>query len=184
MVLISAKCGGALMLHNTVQCSDIESMSALPVAACAILGPSNEILYLRSFGDVNAHDFASDDGGLKWPFYFHSALDVVEERVLQAQQRNATNVEQYLGLLLPVDEYRVFGLVSNTKLKFLAIMRDVFVQESNCKVFLKKLQGVYVDSISSPFAVVGAPFESERFHQAVRRLINSFDGQLPPIIGH
>lgn len=59
----------------------------------------------------------------------HTALDAIEERFLRKNQSN----DQYLGLLLPIDEYRIFGFLSNSKVKFLIAIRDVYVRESEAK---------------------------------------------------
>jgi hypothetical protein len=48
---------------------------------------------------------------------------------------------------------------------------------------LRKLHAFYVDSVTSPFAVVHAKLDTPQFHANVIKLIQSFDAQLPPTIG-
>ena len=60
-------------------------MSGSLLACAAIVGKDNEPLYLRSFVggaglDEEHNELRADPDGLKWHFYVHSALDVVEEK--------------------------------------------------------------------------------------------------------
>ncbi len=58
-------------------------MSGSLLACAAIVGKDNEPLYLRSFVgglDDEHNELRADPEGLKWHFYVHSALDVVEEK--------------------------------------------------------------------------------------------------------
>ena len=55
------------------------------LACAAIVGKDNEPLYLRAFVgsaaiDDEHNEIRADPEGLKWHFYVHSALDVVEEK--------------------------------------------------------------------------------------------------------
>ena len=83
---------------------------ALPLACAAILGRDNEPLYIRSFGEQSAHELLADPDNLKWHFFVHSSLDLIEQRVQKkdAAAGGATNMDPYLGLLCPIDEYRVY----------------------------------------------------------------------------
>ena len=87
---------------------------ALPLACAAILGRENEPLYIRSFGEQSAHELLADPDNLKWHFYVHSSLDLIEQRVQKKDvtaggaANSASNMDPYLGLLCPIDEYRVY----------------------------------------------------------------------------
>lgn len=86
---------------------------ALPLACAAILGRDNEPLYIRSFGEQSAHELLADQDNLKWHFYVHSSLDLIEQRVQKKDAAvggasNGANMDPYLGLLCPIDEYRVY----------------------------------------------------------------------------
>ena len=143
---------------------------ALPLACAAILGRENEPLYIRAFGDVGAHELNADADGLKWHLYVFSALDIIESRLAQKKESGAS-ADPYLGLLCPIDEYRVYGYVSNTKTKFVCVVHDVSAKETEIKAFLRKLHSLYVDTISSPFATIGARLDSSApFHARVRRV--------------
>ena len=65
----------------------------------------------------------------------------------------------------------------------MAIIRDVNTREGEIKTFLRKLHTLYVDTISSPFATVGARLELDSFHTKVVKLIASFDAQFPQTVG-
>ena len=85
------------------------------------------------------------DETTKWHFYVHSALDVIDEKVAQAlanekaindrriannEPRLSGNELPVLGLLIPLDEYRLYGHASNTKIKFIIAIRDVYLNSS------------------------------------------------------
>ena len=124
------------------------------VVGCAVLGKENTPLYIKAFGD---HD------QLRFHFIVHTALDFVEEKV--AAQRQQTTQQQaagaaaaagskheaYLGLLYPIEELRVYGYLTNSRVKLIAVVDDEEVKDAEVKVFFSRLHRLYVDTISNPF---------------------------------
>jgi hypothetical protein len=84
---------------------------ALQLVCAAIIGRENEPIYIRSFEDENAHDMHADSDGLKWQFYLFQSLDVVEQRCSKKDAASGST-DPYLGLLCPVDEYRVYVIIT------------------------------------------------------------------------
>ncbi|THD19262.1 Trafficking protein particle complex subunit 2 protein [Fasciola hepatica] len=88
------------------------------MAACiAVISDTNQLLYLRT---------ADCPDPLFYHFKVHAALDVIEEKTSKRPSTTAgsEHSEQYLGLLYPMENHRMYGYVTNTKIKF------VIIQES------------------------------------------------------
>ena len=63
-----------------------------------------------------------DDGAeaLHLQMIANSALDFVEERVEDSKSSKST-LDPFLGQLFAIDDYRVFGYLSNTKIKIIVV---------------------------------------------------------------
>lgn len=144
------------------------------VVGCALLGKDNSPLFIRAFG---AHD------QLRFHFIVHTALDFVEEKVAaqqQATQQHAAGAaagaagsknEPYLGLLYPIEELRVYGYLSNSRVKLIAVLDDEEVKDAEMKVFFRRLHTLYVDTISNPFHDTAAELNhSATFARQVKRV--------------
>lgn len=82
------------------------------MAACiAVISDTNQLLYLRT---------ADCPDPLFYHFKVHAALDVIEEKTSKrtgAIAGGPEHSEQYLGLLYPMENHRMYGYVTNTKIK-------------------------------------------------------------------
>ncbi|WFD07435.1 hypothetical protein MVES1_002799 [Malassezia vespertilionis] len=76
----------------------------------AILGQNNAPLYLGV-------DPAVDGENTKWFFLAHGALDMVEEHSKQ-------HTDQYLGLLMSIEDNAIYGYLTNTRIKFLLMLQQ------------------------------------------------------------
>ena len=119
------------------------------VVGISILGKDNNPLYIRAFG---LHD------QLRFHFIVHTALDFVEEKVAAqrqqvAQQTAGAGVKHdcYLGLLYPIEELRVYGYLTNCRVKLVAVLDDEDVKEEQMKALFRRLHALYVDTVSNPF---------------------------------
>lgn len=75
----------------------------------------------------------------------------------------------YLGLLLAVDEYRVFGYITNTKVKLLVIVQECS-QEVNLKPFLRDLHTLYTATVCNPFSDIGAAIQNPTFELNIQKV--------------
>ncbi|CAI5487580.1 unnamed protein product [Closterium sp. Naga37s-1] len=126
------------------------------IVCVGIVGQANNPLYLQSFLEA--------DDPLKFHFIVHCSLDVIDERV-STPRRGGAN-EPYLGLLYPTEDYRVYGYVSNTQIKFIIVVDGLDLRESDIRNFFKRLHSAYVDATSNPFhlSVAAAPPTSPQFN--------------------
>ncbi|GJP54170.1 hypothetical protein CLOM_g13270 [Closterium sp. NIES-68] len=133
------------------------------IVCVGIVGQANNPLYLQSFLEA--------DDPLKFHFIVHCSLDVIDERV-STPRRGGAN-EPYLGLLYPTEDYRVYGYVSNTQIKFIIVVDGLDLRESDIRNFFKRLHSAYVDATSNPFHVPGKRITSPAFAERVGALVHS-----------
>mmetsp|Transcript_26080 Transcript_26080/g.59242 ORF Transcript_26080/g.59242 Transcript_26080/m.59242 type:complete len:161 (-) Transcript_26080:271-753(-) len=155
------------------------------LASIAVLGKENNPLYIRAFGRGSKEE-PSQDQLLRFHFVVHTALDFVEEKVTAQKSAGASSgasgsggaasakLDPYLGLLYPIEDLRVYGYSSTSKVKFIAVLDDEEVKDAEMRAFFRRLHGLYVDTVANPFH----PPESElydcaKFQRQVDRLVDA-----------
>ncbi|AWP01452.1 Trafficking protein particle complex subunit 2-like protein isoform 2 [Scophthalmus maximus] len=84
------------------------------MAVCiAVIAKENYPLYIRSVPTQNE---------LKFHYTVHTSLDVVEEKISAVGKSLGDQRELYLGLLYPTEDYKVYGYVTNSKVKFVIVV--------------------------------------------------------------
>eukprot|EP01134_Creolimax_fragrantissima_P001534 CFRG1534T1 len=127
----------------------------MKIACVAVIDQNNTPLYLKS---------TRPDGGLKFPFIVHTSLDVVDEKM--------DSPDLYLGLLTPADEYNVYGYLTNTKTKFIAVI-DETGSGTKIKTVFKQLHSLYIDTICNPFYNPSTPISTPSFERKVMAIIDA-----------
>ncbi|OAY78307.1 Trafficking protein particle complex subunit 2-like protein [Ananas comosus] len=152
-------------------------------------GAQNNPVYLQSFTEA--------DDALKLHHIVHCSLDVIDERVNNPKRSGPTLNETFLGLLYPTENYKVYGYLTNTKVKFIMVTTDLDVKDAdvrNLKVilqnhykyvsvlvqiptyimFFRRFHAAYVDAVSNPFHVPGKKITSKSFAERVSVIVKSF----------
>eukprot|EP00698_Gefionella_okellyi_P004410 TRINITY_DN14070_c0_g1_i1.p1 TRINITY_DN14070_c0_g1~~TRINITY_DN14070_c0_g1_i1.p1 ORF type:complete len:129 (-),score=19.64 TRINITY_DN14070_c0_g1_i1:84-470(-) len=127
----------------------------MPLVAVAVIGKDNNPLYVKSFSKT--------DDDLKFHYIAHSSLDMFEAKEPRRQ-------DSYLGLLFPIESYRVYGYVTNTRNKFVVIVDDADPKENDLKQIFRKFASAFTDAICNPFYVVGQPIASVKFQREIDAL--------------
>ncbi|MCO5548176.1 hypothetical protein L7F22_001634 [Adiantum nelumboides] len=91
------------------------------IVCVAVVGQQNNPLFIQSFTD--------GDDELKFHYIVHCSLDVIEEKVTNPKKTGTTMNETFLGLLYPTEDYKVYGYLTNTKVKFLLVTTDQDVRD-------------------------------------------------------
>jgi len=184
------------------------------------VGKNNKPLYLREIGTNDGGGFTDDDlfgisssespGGeddskhsatfLKQQFILHSALDRFEELAGPLpgygwrKPGSAGTDAMWVGLLCPVEDMRVYGYWTSTKIKFIVVIQDGIdlhppnnqqqpplnqhqlneTQDSLLQSFIVDLHKLYVEHTMNPFYALDAPLDSMNFDQGVTRLVDSY----------
>lgn len=85
----------------------------------------------------------------------------------------APSASCFLGLLLPAEEHKVFGYVTNGNVKFVVVVRDVLLKEDKVITLFRSLHRLYTEAVCNPFAPLEGPITSPSFEIAVYRLVEA-----------
>uniref|UniRef100_M4BAM0 Trafficking protein particle complex subunit n=1 Tax=Hyaloperonospora arabidopsidis (strain Emoy2) TaxID=559515 RepID=M4BAM0_HYAAE len=77
----------------------------------------------------------------------------------------------YLGFLGPIEDYRVYGYVTNSSVKFVVLLQDAPVREVELRSLLAEVHHLYVNAMSNPFAPLGERLTSQMFDKRVSNLV-------------
>jgi hypothetical protein len=72
--------------------------------------------------------------------------------------RGPVSADPFTGLLLACEGYKLFGYVSNTNIKIIAVLRDVLLREDRVREMFKALYSIFTEAVSSP--LLSAPLSS------------------------
>lgn len=136
------------------------------IICVAVVGLQNNPLYIQSFTD--------GDDALKLHYIVHCSLDVIDERVNNPKKIGSTLNETYLGLLYPSENYKVYGYLTNTKVKFILVTTDEDLKDADVRSFFRQFHAAYVDAVSNPFHVPGKRITSRAFAERVSTIVRSF----------
>ena len=164
-------------------------MDPTSVIACvAVIGRCSQPLYLRVF--------SPDADALQLELAVFSALDTLDEKVPErrllpagqpppppplppAQGAAAAPQQGFLGLLLHVEEYKVFGYATVTSARIVVVVRDVLLSLPSVRELFSRLHRAYADAAASPFAVsLDAPLTSPAFDAAVGGVVKDISAAL------
>ncbi|KAN0066181.1 hypothetical protein ACQY0O_000275 [Thecaphora frezii] len=102
------------------------SLHPARIQSIAILSPRNTPIYVRQFqhsriasssAATSSYAAATSETNLKYHYFAHVALDVIEERTGPGR-----NAEQYLGLLYTLEDLAVYGFQTSTRVKLLIMI--------------------------------------------------------------
>ncbi|XP_028811990.1 trafficking protein particle complex subunit 2-like protein isoform X1 [Denticeps clupeoides] len=120
----------------------------------------NYPLYIRSVPTQNE---------LKFHYTVHTSLDVVEEKVSAVGKALADQRELYLGLLYPTEDYKVYGYVTNSKVKFVIVVdsSNTSLRDNEIRSMFRKLHNSFTDVMCNPFYNPGDAIQSRAFDSVV-----------------
>lgn len=80
--------------------------------------------------------------------------------------------DKYLGLLYPTEEFKVYGCVTMTRVKFILALDDnAAPKDAELKQFFAKFHALYVDAVANPFYTLDDKIDSARFEKEVSLLV-------------
>jgi hypothetical protein len=167
----------------------------LMLTGIAIIGKSNEPLYLCDCERSTTTDATLPSGGdpfgfasaqhaeqrsslpLQRQIIAHAALDCLEEMVQSSVTgqmpviKNSTRTApHWVGLLLELDGQAVYGYITATNIKFMALTRgkcDPKIMQG----FLKELHQHYSAYVSNPFCNTRGPIVSTQFDERITQSV-------------
>ena len=98
-------------------------------------------------------------GGFAHSTAVRRALSCVRSVAAQRQQATQQQAiggsgvkhDSYLGLLYPIEELRVYGFMTNCRIKLIAVLDEEDVKDAEMKALFRRLHALYVDTVSNPF---------------------------------
>lgn len=113
----------------------------------AVISKDNKPIILQDFrnnSDITMH------------FVVYSSLDIIERKIVEIRDNNEMN-KNYFGYLGPAllgeGDYALYGWLSFTGVKFVAVLKENYEQRNDEKIkdLMQKLEKLYVKTISNPF---------------------------------
>jgi hypothetical protein len=110
---------------------------------------------------------------LQFQYKVHTSLDVVEEKLSSIGKTSSDVRELYLGLLYSTEEHKVFGYVTNTKMKFIIVVEssNTLLRDNEVRMMFRKLHTIYTDVVCNPFYIPGDPIVSKTFDTTVKNIM-------------
>lgn len=136
------------------------------MAVCiSIIGKDNSPQYIAT-SDL--------DKELELQYRVHAALDVVEEKCAPLSKTTPESRDLYLGLLYSTEIHKIYGYVTNTKIKFIIVIdsSNTALRENEVRSMFRNLHILYTDAVCNPFYVPGEPLVSKTFDKNVRSIIS------------
>ncbi|NXS45175.1 TPC2L protein, partial [Pandion haliaetus] len=126
--------------------------------------PQNYPLYIRSVPTENE---------LKFHYTVHTSLDVVDEKISAMGKALVDQRELYLGLLYPTEDYKVYGYVTNSKVKFVMVVdsSNTALRDNEIRSMFRKLHNSYTDIMCNPFYNPGDRIHSRAFDNMVNSMM-------------
>ncbi|PSN51075.1 Trafficking protein particle complex subunit 2-like protein [Blattella germanica] len=135
------------------------------MAVCvAVIGKENSPKYISCL---------NPDLELQFHYKVHTSLDVVEEKLSSGGKTSGDMRELYLGLLYSTEDHKIFGYVTNTKIKFIIVVEssNTLLRDNEVRTMFRKLHSIYTDVVCNPFYIPGDPITSKNFDQTVKNIM-------------
>ena len=87
---------------------------------------------------------------------------------------NADSDPQFVGLLGPWEDLRLYGWMTTTQIKFLVAIQDAEI-DGDVVGLLRRLHQTYVEYRLNPLGQLTGPIQSKRFDEKVRQTIESYN---------
>ncbi|XP_014271765.1 trafficking protein particle complex subunit 2-like protein [Halyomorpha halys] len=112
---------------------------------------------------------------LDFHYKIHTSLDIIEEKLNSSVKTVNDTRELYLGLLYATEEHKIFGYVTNTKIKIVIIIdaNHSSLRDNEIRAMFRNLHAAYADVVCNPFYIPGEPINSKKFNGIVEGMMLS-----------
>uniref|UniRef100_A0ABK0M8C9 Trafficking protein particle complex subunit n=2 Tax=Rattus norvegicus TaxID=10116 RepID=A0ABK0M8C9_RAT len=162
---MSGKCHTPqLYLSSPLSADAIQPSLGWVIPLKAVCRSANYPLYIRSTPTENE---------LKFHYMVHTSLDVVDEKISAMGKALVDQRELYLGLLYPTEDYKVYGYVTNSKVKFVMVVdsSNTALRDNEIRSMFRKLHNSYTDVMCNPFYNPGDRIQSRAFDTMVTSMM-------------
>lgn len=137
------------------------------MAVCiAVIGKDNSPKYISCL---------NPELELQFHYKVHTSLDVVEEKLSSVGLNSGDVRELYLGLLYSTEEHKIFGYVTNTKIKFIVVVEsaNTLLRDNEVRTMFRRLHNLYTDVVCNPFYIPGDSITSKNFDNTVKSIMTN-----------
>ncbi|XP_060518558.1 trafficking protein particle complex subunit 2-like protein [Cylas formicarius] len=102
-----------------------------------------------------------------------SSLDIIEEKLNPTNKTATESKELYLGMLYSLENYKLYGYVTNTKIKFVIVVdsSNLALRDNEIRTMFRKIHCEYADVVSNPFYTPGSAITSKNFDASIKNII-------------
>lgn len=142
----------------------------------AIVNTANCPLLIRT-----SFDNTDKDEAIKLMYLMHASLDIVQEKSEQPTSR-----DNFLGVLYQCEQYKIYGLMSTTKVRVLLMINQRYhfgpPRENDIRLLLKNIHKAYVEATAmNPFYKPNEAVKSKRLDNYLDTIFaNSTNGSMIP----
>ena len=77
-------------------------------------------------------------------------------------------------MLYPIEELRVYGYLSNSRIKLLAVLDEDDVKDDQMRALFRRLHALYVDTVGNPFHKADSELnDCASFDRQVERIVQA-----------
>ncbi|XP_015790274.1 trafficking protein particle complex subunit 2-like protein [Tetranychus urticae] len=138
----------------------------MSVLALVIVNSDNYPVFIKTRHDYDKSKMSAEEN-MNILYNMNATLDIIEERQGQNQNR-----DPYLGLLNQCESYKIYGLLSATRIKILLMVStnvSVMFRDSEARSTLKQLYSSYIDVTTyNPFYCPGSEVQSKKLEELVK----------------
>ncbi|XP_044746383.1 trafficking protein particle complex subunit 2-like protein [Coccinella septempunctata] len=112
------------------------------------------------------------DEELRFQYKVLSSLDIVEEKI-NGGNKPVDNRELFLGMLYAIETHKIYGYVTNTKIKFIIVVdsSNMALRDNEIRSMFRKIHSEYTDIVCNPFYTPGEPITFKSFTTTIKNIM-------------
>ncbi|XP_018573894.1 trafficking protein particle complex subunit 2-like protein [Anoplophora glabripennis] len=113
------------------------------------------------------------DDELNFQYKVLSSLDIVEEKLNIGSKSGSDLRELYLGMLYSLETHKIYGYVTNTKIKFIIVVdsTNMALRDNEIRSMFRKIHSEYADIVCNPFYIPGETIYSKSFDGNIKNIM-------------
>ncbi|XP_045466806.1 trafficking protein particle complex subunit 2-like protein [Harmonia axyridis] len=134
------------------------------MAVCvAIIGKDNSPKFIYC---------SNPDEELNFQYKVLSSLDIIEEKI-NGVNKPVDNRELFLGMLYAIETHKIYGYVTNTKIKFIIVVdfSNMALRDNEIRSMFRKIHSEYTDIVCNPFYTPGKPITFKSFALSIKNIM-------------
>ncbi|KAM4868287.1 LOW QUALITY PROTEIN: trafficking protein particle complex subunit 2-like protein [Urocitellus parryii] len=133
------------------------------VVCIAVIAKENYPLYIHSTPMENE----------QFHYMVHTSVDVADEKISTLGKALVNQREPYLSLLYPIEDYKAYGYVTNSKVKFVIVVdsSNTALRDNEICSMIWKLHSFCTDMVCNPFYNPGDRIQSRAFDKVVTSIM-------------